>query len=106
MNFDETMIVPPTDMHIGQHQRATVPFHLHQEYQKRETEPLTDDYTQGHELAPGDLGTVEVHKIDDRVSDWKAVSRNAVRHTIPQWIQSNLDLQVQLEVDVSLSLCL
>ena len=106
MDFDEMMIARPTGMCNGQHQRATVPFRFHQEYPKRETEPLTDDYTQGHELDPGDLGTVEVHKIDDRVSDWKAVSRNAVRRTIPQWIQSNLDLQVQLEVNVSLSLCL
>ena len=98
-------IVPPMDMHTDQHQHATAPFHLHRECQKRETEPLTDDYTQGHEFDPGDLDTVEVHKIDDQESDRRAVSRNAVRHTIPQWIQSNLDLQVQLEVDVSLSLC-
>ena len=106
MNFDERMIAPPTGMHTDQHLRATVPFQLRQEYQKRETEPLTDGYTQGHEFDPGDLDTVEVHKIDDQGSDWRAVSRNFVPHTIPQWIQSNLDLQVQLEVDVSLSLCL
>ena len=105
MNFDETMIVPPTDMHIGQHQRAIAPFHLHQEYPKRETEPLTDGYTQGHGFDPGDLDTVEVRKIDDQESDWRAASRNDVLHTIRQLNQSNLDLKVQLEVDVSLSLC-
>ena len=104
MNFDETMIVPPTDMHIGQHRRATVPFRSHQEYPKRETEPLTDDCTQGHGFDPGDLDTVEVHKNGAQEFDWKVVSRNGVLHTIHPLNQLNLDLKVRLEVDVSLSL--
>ena len=77
-------------MHIDQNQRAIVSFLLHQEYQKRGTEPSTDDYTQGHVLDPGDWDTVEVRRIDAQVSDWKAVSRNAVRRTILQWILLNL----------------
>ena len=89
-NFDEMMTIPPMDMHIDQNQRAIVSFLLHQECQKRGTEPSTDDYTQGHVLDPGDWDTVEVRRTDDQVSDWKAVSRNAVRRTILQWIQLNL----------------
>ena len=64
MNVGEMMIARPTGMCNDQHQRATVPFHFHQEYPKRETEPLTDDCTQGHGFDPGDLDTVEVRKND------------------------------------------
>ena len=100
------MTIPPMDMHIDQNQRAIVSFLLHQECQKRGTEPSTDDYTQGHVLDPGDWDTVEIRRTDDRVFDWKAVSRNDVLHTIHQLNQLNLDLKVRLEVDVSPSLCL
>ena len=77
-------------MHIDQNQRAIVSFLLHQECQKRGTEPSTDDCTQGHALGPGGWDTVEIRRTDDQVSDWKAVSRNVLRHTILQWIQLNL----------------
>ena len=76
--------VHPTGAYTDQHQHAIGFFQFRLEYLKRDREPSADDYTQGHELDPGDSESEEVHRNNVQGFEWKIPLRFPVLHTIGQ----------------------